>query len=60
MIYCTLGLGEIALLKKKNALAEKYLSFALQESRTYRFALELCYAQILCSVKGWKKSSGML
>ncbi|MDQ7786354.1 MAG: tetratricopeptide repeat protein [Thermodesulfovibrionales bacterium] len=58
VIYCTLGLGEIALLKKKNALAEKYLSFALQESRTYRFALELCYAQILCSARDGKKVPG--
>jgi tetratricopeptide (TPR) repeat protein len=58
VIYCKLGLGEVALLKKRNARANSYLLSALQESHTHRFSLEHCYARIILSAMDGKKAPG--
>jgi hypothetical protein len=49
IIYCRLGLGEIALLKGKRTIAKKHILKSLQGSSENSFAVEKCHATTLMS-----------
>ena len=49
IIYCRLGLGEIALLKAKKVIAKRHLLASLDASVKNSFAVEKCHATTLIS-----------
>jgi hypothetical protein len=49
LIYCRLGLGEIALLEGRKNKAEKYFSEAVTNAKKYGFKVERCHAEMLFS-----------
>jgi hypothetical protein len=50
VIYCRLGMGELALLSGRKSAALKHFVTALNESKAYGFAIENCYAEILMQI----------
>ena len=49
LIYCKLGLGEIAMLKGRKLLAKKYISSSIDDASRYGFQLEKCHAEMIMS-----------
>ncbi len=47
IIYCNLGLGEIALLEERKKLAEKYFIKSIKDAKQYGFMLESCHSEML-------------
>jgi tetratricopeptide (TPR) repeat protein len=57
LIYCKLGLGEIALLEGRKKSAEKYFKEAVADSKKYGFKVERCHAEMLFSSLSGKITS---
>jgi hypothetical protein len=57
LIYCRLGLGEIALLEGRRSTAEKYFKEAVANAGKYDFKVERCHAEMLFSSLSGKNRS---
>jgi hypothetical protein len=57
VIYCRLGMGELALLSGRKSAALKLFVTALDESNAYGFAIENCYAEILMQILNGKTNN---
>ncbi len=54
LIYCRLGMGEVALLEGRKKQAEKYIMESVQLAEQYGFKVEQCHAGLLTSSLGGK------
>lgn len=46
-VYCMLGLGEVAMIQGRKAVAERYFIASVNDARRYGFAVEKCHAEML-------------
>jgi hypothetical protein len=58
LVYCSLGLGEIALLEGRRAAAEKYIGGSVDNASRYGFRVEKCHAEMVRSYMTGKVKAG--